>query len=115
MRMLVPPVKVRKSLTRRLEAFYESGDEDEFNKIVREICNFYKIKKPKIVWRREIDHGWMVGLTYEDGRIHLIRPKYWLGSRKCWISTFYHEIGHFVLWCDGEEKADEFSRLMWRK
>ena len=52
--------------------------------------------------------------TFEDGKVALVHPENWKRGRKYnserrWISTVYHEMGHYVLWADAERKADAFA------
>jgi hypothetical protein len=118
-RMLVPPLALRRIIDQGLSAYFRTHKAAEFRRAVREFCLFYGVKRPKIEWYEYIDWGKTAGKTYENGRIHLIHPENWKRGRiykteRMWIQTFYHEMGHFLFWTDAERKADTFTRRMVR-
>ena len=119
MRMIVPPLAIRRSIDRSLSAYFRTHKAAEFRRAVGEFCRFYNVKRPRIEWYEYIDWGKTAGKTYENGRIHLIHPENWKRGRiykteRMWIQTFYHEMGHFLFWTDAERKADTFTRRMVR-
>jgi hypothetical protein len=118
-RMIVPPLALRRIIDRGLSAYFRRHQPAEFRRAVGEFCRFYGIKRPRIEWYEYIDWGKTAGKTYENGRIHLIHPENWKRGRiykteRMWIQTFYHEMGHFLFWTDAERKADTFTRRMVR-
>jgi hypothetical protein len=118
-RMIVPPLALRRSIDRGLSAYFRTQKAAEFRRAVAEFCRFYGVKRPRIEWYEYLDWGKTAGKTYENGRMHLIHPENWKRGRiykseRLWIQTFYHEMGHFLFWSDAERKADTFSRRMVR-
>jgi hypothetical protein len=116
-RMIVPPLALRRIIDRGLSAYFRTHKPGEFRRSVGEFCRFYGVKRPRIEWYEYIDWGKTAGKTYENGRIHLIHPENWKRGRiykteRMWIQTFYHEMGHFLFWTDAERKADTFTRRM---
>ncbi|HKD70034.1 MAG TPA: hypothetical protein VKB84_24575 [Candidatus Binataceae bacterium] len=119
MRMIVPPLALRRVIDRGLSVYFRTHKAAEFRRAVGEFCRFYGIKRPRIEWYEYIDWGKTAGKTYENGRIHLIHPENWKRGRiykteRMWVQTFYHEMGHFLFWTDAERKADTFTRRMVR-
>ena len=117
MRMMLPPLKERRAIHRRLMAFFRKHNQAEFNRAVSAMCRFYHLKRPRVEWFEYIDWGRTAGKTYEDGKIHLVHPENWKNGRKYnserqWINTVYHEMGHYVFWADAEPKADIFAFRM---
>jgi len=118
-RMLVPPLALRRVIDQGLSAYFRTHKAAAFRRAVGEFCRFYGVKRPRIEWYEYIDWGKTAGKTYENGRIHLIHPENWKRGRiykteRMWIQTFYHEMGHFLFWTDAERKADTFTRRMVR-
>lgn len=119
MRMIVPSVALRRTIDRNLESFFRDHRPSAFNRAISHFCRFYNIRRPKIEWYEYIDWGKTAGKTYEDGQIHLVHPENWkrgriYNSKRMWIQTIYHEMGHFLFWTDAERKADAFTRRMVR-
>ncbi len=119
MRMAVPPLRERKSIHRLLSEFFREHKVSRFNKAVSEICKFYRLKRPCVVWFEYLDWGRTAGRTFEDGTICLVHPENWKRGRKYnserqWINTVFHEMGHYILWTDAEAKADIFAEKMER-
>ncbi len=119
MRMIVPPLALRRVIDRGLSAYFRTHKPAEFRRAVAEFCRFYGVKRPRIEWYEYIDWGKTAGKTFENGRVHLIHPENWKRGRiynteRMWIQTFYHEMGHFLFWTDAERKADAFTRRMVR-
>jgi len=117
MRMIVPPVAIRRQIDQRLTQFFRTHRTVFFRRAVSTLCRYYNIRQPRIEWCEYIDYGKVAGKTFEDGRIHLIDPENWKRCRvynreRMWIGTFYHEMGHYLLWTDAERKADLFQRRM---
>ena len=114
MRMILPSLKERRLVDRRLTSFFRDYKPADFNKAIAYLCHFYNLKLPKVEWFEYIDWGKTAGKTYEDGVIHLVHPENWKKGRKYyserrWISTVYHELAHYILWADAENKANEFA------
>ena len=119
MRMVLPPLKQRRSVDRHLSNFFRDYKPSEFKKAVSAMCGFYHLKMAKVEWFEYIDWGKTAGKTYEDGQIYLVHPENWKRGRKYkserkWINTVYHELGHYVFWTDAENKADNFAFRMVR-
>jgi hypothetical protein len=117
--MLVPPVSQRREIDRKLSAYFQTHRPSVFREAISDFCRFYGVKRPKIQWFEHIDSGRTAGRTFEDGRIHLIHPENWkrcrvYHSERMWVQTVYHELAHYVFWCDAERKADAFTFRMVR-
>jgi hypothetical protein len=120
MRMILPPLKERRTIHRQLVAFFKEHKEAEFNRAIATICRFYRLPRPRVEWFEYLDWGRLVGRTYEDGKVHLVHPENWkrgrkYNSQKQWVNGVYHEMGHYVFWSDAERKADVFALRMERK
>ena len=119
MRMILPPVKDRRFVDRCLTTFFREYKASNFNKAIAYLCRFYHLKMPRVEWFEYLDWGKTAGKTYEDGVIHLVHPENWKKGRKYnserrWINTVYHELAHYILWSDAENKADNFAFRMVR-
>jgi len=120
MRMILPPLRQRRSVDRSLRAFFETYASADFRRAIRVVCGFYNLKAPVIEWYEYLDWGKGAGRTYENGRIHLVHPENWKKGRKYntarqWIHTVHHEIGHYLFWADAERKADLFAAAMMQR
>lgn len=119
MRMILPPLKDRRTIGRQLVAFFRDHKVASFNRAIGEICRFYRLKRPQVEWFEYLDWGRTAGRTYENGKIHLVHPENWKKGRKYnserqWVNTVYHEMGHYIFWADAERKADTFALRMER-
>ena len=117
MRMMLPPLALRRTIDGYLTEFFQSHKESAFNRAISSICRFYAIRRPKIEWYEYIDWGKTAGKTFENGIIYLIHPANWKRGRvykseRMWIQIVYHEMAHFLFWADAERKADSFTRRM---
>lgn len=118
-RMLVPPVVLRRDLDRRLVDFFRHQQLTVFRQAITDFCRYYAVKPARIEWYQYIDWGKAAGKTFEDGRIHLIHPENWKRGRiykseRMWVETVYHELAHYLFWTDAERKAEEFTLRMVR-
>jgi hypothetical protein len=99
-----------------LIAFFDEGDDADLDEAMRLIADFYKVKVPRISWRRQIDKGRTAALTHQDNRFELIRPRFWHLQGVCkptpeeWSETVLHEWFHLLTWVDEERKADAFAQ-----
>ena len=119
MRMLLPSLSERREIRDLLNEFFDTGHQPTFNKAVRILCRFYRVKRPEIEWYEYIDNYKTAGRTFECGKIILVHPENWKRSRTGntkgqWVLTVLHEFGHFILWSDPETKADLFAVRMLR-
>lgn len=119
MRPVLPPLKERRLVDRQLTAFFREYKPSEFNKAISNLCRFYHSRIPRIEWFEYIDWGKTAGMTYENGKIHLVHPENWkrgtkYNSERGWINTVYHELAHYFFWADAEKKADTFALRMVR-
>lgn len=119
MRMIIPSLRERRLVDRYLTSFFRRYKPSDFKKATAYLCRFYSLKMPKVEWFEYLDWGRTAGKTYEDGVIHLVHPENWKKCRKYnserkWISTVYHELAHYILWVDAENKADKFAFRMVR-
>ena len=119
MRILVPPITQRREIDRQLAAYFKNHRQSTFKQAISDLCRFYGVKLPRIQWFEYIDWGRTAGKTFEDGRIHLVHPENWkrcriYNSERMWVQTVYHELGHYVFWCDAERKAEAFTSRMVR-
>ena len=114
MRMIMPGVRERRSVDRRLRVFFRRYGIRDFHGALAALSRFYRLPTPRIRWFEYLDWGKSGGRTYENGVIHLVHPENWKRGRKYnserqWVHTVYHEMGHYVLWADPERKADWFA------
>jgi hypothetical protein len=112
--MILPSLNERRLVDRHLTSFFRDYKPSDFKKAIAYLCHFYNLKMPKIEWFEYMDWGKTAGKTYEDGVIHLVHPENWKKGRKYyserrWINTVYHELAHYILWADAENKANEFA------
>ena len=119
MRMILPPIRLRRSVQRQLATFFREHHDPDFNRGIGAICRFYRLKRPQVEWFQYLDWGRIAGRTYENGKIHLVHPENWKKGRKYnserqWINAVYHEMGHYIFWSDAERKADTFAARMQR-
>jgi hypothetical protein len=114
MRMMMPGIRERRAVDRRLRAFFRQYGVRSFQGALAALSRFYRLRTPRIQWFEYLDWGRSGGRTYENGVIHLVHPENWKRGRKYnserqWVHTVYHEMGHYVLWADAERKADQFA------
>lgn len=117
MRMVMPPVRIRRLIVRHLRMFFRDEREADCKAAVRLFADFYKIKPPRVVWFEHIDWGRIAGRTHEDGTIHMMHPSAWKRGRKYnsedqYTATLLHELGHVIFYSDCERKADLFAERM---
>jgi hypothetical protein len=117
MRMVLPPLKDRRTINRLLSSFFRAHRAAQFNRAIADICRFYCLKRPEVEWFEYLDWGRTAGRTYENGKIHLVHPENWKKGRKYnsehqWVNMVYHEMGHYIFWADAERKADTFAARM---
>jgi hypothetical protein len=118
-RMLLPPIVLRRQMDRNLADFFHGDRQALFRRAISDFCRFYGMKRPKIEWYEYIDWGKTAGKTFEDGRIHLVHPENWKRGRvykseRMWVQTVYHELAHYLFWTDAERKAEAFMHRMVR-
>jgi hypothetical protein len=119
MRMALPGLRERRRIDKLFSAFFADYKPADFRRAIIAISHFYNLPSPKVVWFEYLDWGKTGGRTYEDGKIHLVHPENWKRGRKYkserqWVSTVYHELGHYIFWADAERKADTFAYRMVR-
>jgi len=116
MRFTLPPPKLLAEINGHLEDFFTEHDEADLTSALDLLCAFYDVAHPRVLWRRTIDRGVTLGITYHHNTLHLIRPAVWVTRKRDnteeeWIETFWHEWYHVVHYVDDETKADQFARL----
>ena len=114
MRMVLPGVRYRRSIDRRLSGFFRTYEEAHFQHALSRFSHFYRLPCPRVHWFEYLDWGKTGGRCCENGTLLLVHPENWKRGRKYrserrWINMVYHELGHFVLWADAERKADAFA------
>jgi len=112
--MVLPGVRDRRSIDRRLSGFFQTHREAEFRRAIVRLSRFYRLTAPRIEWFEYLDWGKTAGRCCENGTLLLVHPEAWKRGRKYhserrWINMIYHELGHYVLWADAERKADMFA------
>jgi len=117
--MILPPVRQRRTIDKYLSSFFHGYRTLEFRRALSLLCEFYRLKHPRIEWYEYLDWGKTAGKTYENGTIHLVHPENWKRGRKYnserqWVNMVYHEMGHYIYWVDAERKADTFACRMVR-
>jgi hypothetical protein len=118
-RMLVPPVVLRREMDRLLVEFFYRNRAAQFRRAIVDFCRYYSVRPPRIEWYEYIDWGKAAGKTFDDGRIHLVHPENWQRGRvykseRMWVQTVYHELAHYLFWTDAERKAEAFTCRMVR-
>src|SRR5438876_6533897 len=96
MRMILPPVRKRRTIDKYLSSFFHGYRTLEFRRALSLLCEFYRLKHPRIEWYEYLDWGKTAGKTYENGTIHLVHPENWKRGRKYnserqWVNMVYHE------------------------
>jgi hypothetical protein len=117
MRMILPTVRERRDVDRALRDFFTSYRAADFRRFITTLCRFYGVKQPNVEWYEYLDWGKGAGRTWDDGKIALVHPENWkrgrkYNSRRQWIHTVHHEMGHYLFWADAERKADLFADNM---
>jgi len=89
----------------------------EFNRALQRLFKFFQLSTPKVSWYQKLGifEPKTLGQCTHDGEIRLLTPYYHGNNFESWLDTFYHEIGHYVLWYDEEKKASEFASKMRRR
>lgn len=126
MRFQLPPKPIRTEVIDLLRDFYTEEHRADLDRVVDLICNFYRVSRPYIGWRKRLTSGEdgkpLVGKTYENGVIYLVHPRD-LKRRALrdpsasltesgFVNTVLHEMGHVVLWADAERKAERWAQSM---
>jgi hypothetical protein len=112
----LPPTKLRVTIIRLLDAFYEEYQKEKFDLAVQLLAKWYRLPIPPIHWWEYLDGGRTGGVTYDNGEIHMQHPENWKASKsrtqgkQKWIRMVLHEWGHYYLHSNAESKADLFER-----
>jgi len=114
MRLLLPPPGLRRDVDTLLATFFRTADDAHFESAMRLLCQFYKCRRPRIVWWQRLPNPNLAGETYENGTIHLVHPDDWRRNRKYktserWRRVVYHEFYHFYSWAENEPKANLYE------
>jgi hypothetical protein len=122
MKLALPSRKDCEYIRRKLKIFYETNksynaypnrESNCLERALTRLFKFFQLTKPRIVWYEHFGLGSnTLGRCTLSGEIELITPFHYDGSFESWLDTFYHEIGHYVLWYDTEKKAKEFAGKM---
>src|SRR2546425_4246785 len=86
MRMILPPVRQRRTIDKYLSSFFHGYRTLEFRRALSLLCEFYRLKHPRIEWYEYLDWGKTAGKTYENGTIHLVHPENWKRGRSTILS-----------------------------
>ena len=124
MKIVLPNLMQCKRMYKLLDSFYLENvlkknieDYTKFNHAIMIFCSSYNIVKPhRIRFRRSFkdDHK-CLGKCYESGNIDILYPCNFYGDGRAWIGVVYHELGHYYLWANAEEKVVEFELKMLRR
>ena len=119
MKLLLPTVSMRKRIVVYLNDFYDDGHLANYNRAVGTLATFYQVKLPKTRWVNSSDIPQDHGQCTSEGELVLIHPDSWQkrrthNTKAKWISTFLHEMSHYLLSVDSELKADQFATRMIR-
>src|SRR5688500_6626196 len=119
MKMVLPPIRERRTIDRLLRTFFAAHHDADVRRAIGARSRLYRLPRPKVLWSEYLDWGRIGGYTWDNGDIHLVHPENWKRGRKYnserrWITTVYHEMGHYVFWADAENKADIFASRMVR-
>lgn len=118
MRLLLPPLSVRRKVDSALVAFFEEYQQGDFDTAIGLLAQWYEIPRPKVTFFTRLNAADTIGgLTFEDGQIHLQHPEDYKRSstsnsstRRTWVRTVIHEWAHYVLWANAEHKAELYER-----
>ena len=120
MKIPMPTLSLRRRVIADLEWFFNSSTElTSYNRAVGRLAMFYEVKLPKTTWHNSSDMPMYNGECTAGGELRLIYPDSWK-KRKAyntcakWINTVLHEMGHFILWVDHEDRANQFASRMVR-
>ncbi len=119
MRVMLPPLRERRLMDRHFTSFFREYKPSDFKKAISNLSRFYHIRNPQVDWFEYIDWGKTAGITYANGKMHLVHPENWKKGRKYnserkWINMVLHEFAHYLFWADAEKKADNFALRMVR-
>lgn len=116
MKLAFPGARVSKRIVALLNRAFDEEDLAPLLEAVRALCGFYNLDPPpSIRLTRKIDgSSALAGICTGLGRIRLLRPSVWKRNRRHntrdrWVTVVLHELGHFVLWANAEDKADWFA------
>ena len=121
MRMRIPGKRVRQKLIDELFAFFNNEiKQKQLRESLRQLTEYYELPPPKLKFLyRSINNGDTLGVTFDEGVIHLIHPEYWKNSprygnlsAKTWVRTVLHEMGHYIFWAECEKKANLYEKRM---
>jgi len=122
MKLALPSYKDGKYIRNKLKIFYEANlsnpctprnQEHELKRALIRLFDFFRLPIPKVEWYESFGLGSNVlGQCSFEGTINLLTPYKHPKGFDYWLNTFYHEIGHYVLWFDWEKKAREFASKM---
>jgi hypothetical protein len=124
MKITLPNIIKCKKMYKLLDSFYMENvlkkhitDYTKFNHAIMIFCASYGLVKPhRIRFRRCFqDDKKCLGKCYESGNIDILYPCDFHGDCKWWIGVVYHELGHYYLWANAEEKAMEFELKMLKR
>lgn len=118
MRVLLPGVRIRRRIDTALDTFFDKYQDGDFETALTEICAFYQLPKPRVIWYESLDSRTTMGEVTESGIMRLIHPENFKkrkshtqgASKREWIWTFLHEMWHYLHWVDDERKADAYAK-----
>ena len=126
MKLALPPGKDCKYVRRKLKLFWKANCDNkfspeneikEFNRALQRLFKFFQLSIPEVSWYEKLGvlGQKTLGECTQDGEIRLLTPYYHGDGFEGWLNTLYHEVGHYVLWCNAEKKASEFASKMRRR
>lgn len=116
MRLILPPLSLRKQVVALLDAYYEAYQQENFSKAIALLSEWYHLDEPTVRWYEYLGGGRTGGQVTEDGVILLQSPENWKRSKSVtqgglkWTRMVIHEFAHYYLWANCEEKAELFER-----
>lgn len=122
MKLALPSGKDCKYIRTKLRLFYEANKSHDgypnkevksLERALTRLFKFFQLTKPRIKWYESFGMGSnIIGRCTLNGEVELLTPVHYDGNFESWLDTFYHEIGHYILWYDTEKKAREFAGKM---
>jgi len=123
MKIALPSRKDCKYIRQKLKLFYfantnhsctPTNEKVEFERALMRVFRFFQLSTPQITWYLDLGGvgNKILGQCTPEGEIKLLTPQAHSSNFEGWLDTFYHEVGHYVLWADCEEKAREFAGKM---
>lgn len=113
MRLLLPPVRLRRRVVALLESYFDTGADGDLALAFRLLADFYRIPPPTVQVVDILPRN-TLGETTSTGTIRLLSPETWQRQRTAndaddWALIALHEVSHYLHFVDDEAKADLYA------